>query len=87
MVPRELAADAILLDDVMSGAKDALVVEEYAEAMRRPSVLVLQRDRHDNPLHVLWGIPRGRPLPAVLITAYRPEPERWSADFRTRRAP
>ena len=83
---RELAEDEIVLDDVVGSVKDAVVVEEYPEAMRGPSVLVLQRDRHDNPLHILWGVPKGRASPAVLITAYRPDPGRWSADFKARRS-
>ena len=56
---RELAADGILLDDVTDGVKTAIVVEEYPEAFKGPSVLVLQQDRTGKPLHVLWGIPKG----------------------------
>jgi hypothetical protein len=54
---RELAADGILLDDVTDGVKTAIVVEEYPEAFKGPSVLVLQQDRTGKPLHVLWGHP------------------------------
>ncbi len=82
---RELAADEILLNDVTEGVGTATVVENYPAARRGPSVLVLQRDSDDNPLHILWGIPKNRESPAVLITAYRPDPDRWSADFARRR--
>lgn len=81
----ELAADDILLDDVVGSVASAIVVEEYPEARRGPSVLVLQHDREDNPLHILWGIPKDRTSPAVLITAYRPNPDLWSADLMRRR--
>ncbi len=81
---RELAADEILLEDVTGGVGAAIVVEDYPTAKRGPSVLVLQRDRDDNSLHVLWGVPKDRESPAVLITAYRPDPNRWSADFTRR---
>jgi hypothetical protein len=39
----------------------------------------------DKPIHVVWGIPRDATSPAVLVTAYRPDPERWSDDFRRRK--
>jgi hypothetical protein len=35
---RELAADGILLDDVTGGVSAAIVVEEYLEAFKGPSV-------------------------------------------------
>ncbi len=82
---RELAADGILLDDVIGGVTAAIVVEEYPEAFKGPSVLVLQRDRNGKPLHILWGIPKDVEGPATIITAYRPKPNRWSSDFMRRK--
>jgi hypothetical protein len=83
---RELAADGILLDDVTGGVGASMVVvEEYPDAFKGPSVLVLQRDRDGKPLHVLWGIPKGADGPATIITAYRPKASRWSNDFMRRR--
>jgi hypothetical protein len=46
--------------------------------------LVLQHDQRGAPLHALWGIPRGHDGPAVLITAYRPDPAKWTSGFRVR---
>ncbi len=82
---RELSADRILIDDVVDGVDKAIVVEEYPNAQRGPSVLVLQRDRNDNPVHLVWGVPRDGLRPAVLITAYRPDPKRWTTDFTARK--
>jgi len=82
---RELAADGILSDEAIGGIGSAVVVEEYPEAFKGPSVLVLQRDREGKPLHILWGIPKGADGPATIITAYRPKPSRWSSDFMRRK--
>ena len=48
-------------------------------------VLVLQQDRDGKPLHVVWGIPKDAVSPAVVVTAYKPNLERWSSDFRRRK--
>ncbi len=80
----EMAADDILIDDVLATLPEAQVVEDYPDYSKGPCVLVLQTDSHGKPIHVLWGIPRGRQAPAVVVTAYRPDPGKWSQDFRRR---
>jgi len=82
---QELEADAILLEDVIAGVADAAAIEDYPAFHKGPSVLALQRDRTGRPIHVLWGIERGMTTPAVVVTAYRPDPRRWSDDFMRRR--
>jgi hypothetical protein len=81
----ELNADAITLDDILESAPSAILVEDYASAWKGPSVLALHRARDGRALHVVWGFARGTTSPAVLVTAYRPDPDRWAADFLRRR--
>jgi hypothetical protein len=84
---RELAADDILVDDALAGISAAIAIEEYPAAAKGPRVLVLQRDSTNRVVHIVWGIPRNQISPAVLVTAYRPDPKRWSADFMRRKKP
>ena len=81
----EFTADGIMAEEAVDGVPDAIVVEDYPDAIRGPSVLVLQRGVDGRPLHILWGIAAETDGPAVVITAYRPDPARWSDDFLKRK--
>ena len=81
----ELSEDGISSREVVKGLREAIVIENYPDYPKGPCVLVLQRDMNKQPIHVVWGIPKSADTPAVLITAYRPEPERWENDFLRRR--
>ena len=83
----ELADDGIFVTNILAGIGSARIVEDYPDAAHGPSILVLQSTGDGHLIHVVWGIPRGRTEPATLVTAYRPDPDRWSADFMTRKKP
>lgn len=81
----ELHKDGLTAGEIAAGIADAVVVEDYPAYHAGPSILVLQRDGDGQPVHALWGIPKGASEPAFLVTAYRPDPDRWMQDFVTRR--
>ncbi len=80
----ELAEDSLSAKEILRGIADALVVEEYPDYQKGPCILLLQKDDSGVPIHVVWGIPKGHDKPAVLITAYRPDLERWDESFMRR---
>ena len=81
----EMHNENILARDVIAGVFNGVVVEDYPAYAKGPSVLVLQSDQDGAPLHIVWGIPKDRVSPAVVVTAYRPDPELWSDDFLRRK--
>ncbi|OFZ18300.1 MAG: hypothetical protein A2Z20_11690 [Bdellovibrionales bacterium RBG_16_40_8] len=81
----ELSSDGIFVKDVLANVNNANILEEYPEFPKGPCVLVLQKDARGKPIHVVWGIPKAANSPAVLVTAYRPDPNKWSKDFRRRK--
>ncbi|OQX61111.1 MAG: hypothetical protein B5M51_08730 [Anaerolinea sp. 4484_236] len=80
----ELIADNIFAREVLDSVENAILVEDYPDFHKGASVLVLQEDKRGKPIHVVWGIPKGAESPAVLITAYRPDSTKWTADFKRR---
>lgn len=80
----ELAADGISTREVVAGVCRAESITEYRDYHKGPCVLVLQTDGMGNPIHIVWGIPKGHTRPAVLVTGYRPAPDKWDATFTRR---
>lgn len=82
----EMADENILARDILTGVLDGIVVEDYPTYGKGPCVLVLQKDSNQQPIRVVWGIPKNLSSPAVVVTAYRPDPALWSEDFTRRKA-
>ena len=80
----ELAEDNLSIREIVEGVANGAIVEEYPQYLKGSCILVLQQKRSGNPVHVVWGIPKELDKPAVLVTAYRPDPERWDENFLRR---
>ena len=81
----ELANDNLSAREIIKGINGAVLVEDYPNYPKGASTLVLQSDGFGNPVHVVWGLPKGCNHPAVLVTAYRPDPQRWNNTFTERK--
>lgn len=81
----ELADRDLTVRETVEGIKTAVLVEDYPTYPKGASVLVLQSDGKGNPVHVVWGIPKDHDRPAVLVTAYQPDPQRWNDSFTERK--
>ena len=79
-----MAEQGILGSALADRIDDGVVVEDYPSYHAGPCVLVLHYDEI-GPVHAVWGIEKGTDRPAVLVTAYRPDPTRWQNDYRTRK--
>ena len=67
----------IELSEVMRAILTGEVIEDYPDDYPYPSALILGAG-----LHVVAGVGDGR---LWLITAYRPGPEQWEPDLKTRK--
>jgi hypothetical protein len=81
----ELASDDISLAEILDGLTAATSIEEYPDYHKGPCILVLQTLNDGSAVHVLWGMAKNSSDMATLITAYRPDPDRWTEDFLRRK--
>ena len=81
----ELHKDGLTAAEIAAGAAGGVVVEEYPDYHAGPTILLFQHDGEGLPVHALWGLQNGTVEPAYLVTAYRPDMERWMPDLVTRR--
>lgn len=77
-----LSERKITVEDIMNAISNGLIIEQYEDDKPLPSCLVLANDLSGKQMHVV--ISHDDEF-IYLITAYYPDPELWSEDFKTRK--
>ena len=76
-------ARAVSVDDVSGVVRDGEIIKEYPDDNPYPSVLMLGFVR-GSAVHVVVALDEAAKT-AIVITAYLPDEQLWSDDFRLRR--
>ena len=79
----EAAADRLTFAEVLYSAIHGEIIEDYPTDRPYPSCLIFGRNREGEPIHSVWAYNEQNRW-AVLITVYRPDPDRWK-NWRERR--
>ncbi len=72
----EAQADNLSFDEIFISVFQGEIIEEYPEDKPYPSCLIYGSNFRGEPVHSVWGYNK-KTRWAVLITVYRPDPERW----------
>lgn len=79
----EAHADELSLDDIYFSVFNGEIIEVYPKDMPYPSCLVFGVTSMGEPVHSVWAYNEQNEW-SVLITVYRPDPNRW-INWRKRR--
>ena len=79
----EALADGLSFDEIAHSVVYGEVVEDYPGDKPYPSCLIYGDTRTGEPIHSVWAYNEDTAF-AVLVTTYRPDPNRW-IEWRTRR--
>ncbi len=71
----------ITTEDVRNVIEKGKIVEDYPEDPRGHSCLMLAKDNKERPIHIVCS-PKKDYL--AIITAYIPDSNEWSADYKAR---
>lgn len=53
-----LVDDTLTIREIIAGITSGIVLEEYLNYGKGPTMLLLQKDKSDNPIHVVCVFPR-----------------------------
>ena len=69
--------------DVIECIENGEIIEQYPDDTPFPSCLILGNCESGESLHIVVGLNNG--ILCCMITAYRPNLDKWESDFKTRR--
>ncbi|MCL1859270.1 MAG: DUF4258 domain-containing protein [Oscillospiraceae bacterium] len=72
----------ISMNDIEYAIINGEIIESYPDDYPYPSCLILGKSGNKQYLHVVCGI---TPRELYLITAYYPDPDEWTEDFKMRK--
>jgi len=73
----EAENDSLALSDVIHSVLHGEIIEDYPDDHPYPSCLILGRTSDGDPVHSVWAY-NSENRWAVLVTVYRPDPQRWT---------
>jgi len=79
----EAQADHLSFDEIYVSVFNGEIIEDYPDDWPFPSCLIYGNTFIGDPVHSVWAYNEENKF-AVLITVYRPDPNRW-INWRTRR--
>jgi hypothetical protein len=79
----EALSDNLTFEEVLTSVIHGEIIEQYPKDKPYPSCLIFGENFRREPIHSVWAYNRENSW-AVVITVYRPDPERW-IKFKTRR--
>jgi hypothetical protein len=79
----EAQADHITYEEIFSSVLSGEIIEHYPDDSPYPSCLVNGFTMRNEPVHSVWAFNKANGW-AVLVTVYRPDPERW-LNWKTRK--
>ena len=80
----EAQADQLTFDGIFHSVLNGEIIEDYPTDRPYPSCLIYGQSSEGDPIHSVWAYNAENQW-AVLITVYRPDPERW-INWRERRS-
>ena len=79
----EAESDKLTFDEAFLSVLHGEIIEDYPDDRPYPSCLIYGQTFSGDPVHSVWAYNDENQW-AVLITVYRPDPDRW-INFRERR--
>jgi len=77
--------DKLSLEEIYSSVLTGEIIEQYPDDKPYPSCLIYGKNIKNEPIHGVWAY-NIETKASVLITVYRPDPDRW-IDWKIRRKP